>query len=241
MPGRCCANNGTKAILRVPAQAPGESTLTRAGTHLHDQSSIATRSPRTLRHISALLCVVHKRTDTSAARLFDCCSSGGSPIQYKTEQHLRSWRTLGEFGCATECHLSPTRFGRVFQGAGSRRQSERAWGRTSSMSHALNAMRHRPLIWSHKRMGRLTRDDETGVFATSVCSEYFRFIQSARKIPRNATRPTVFKEVFSKSPQSAGRRTLQTNGAYEVGQLTLKDTAIECLRCRVPYPGAPRT
>ena len=71
-------------------------------------------------------------------------------------------------------------------------------------------------------MAGIIRDDEGGVFATSACSEYLRFIQSTRKIPRNATHPTVLRKVFSKSSQSAGRRALQTNGACEVQQLTVQ-------------------
>ena len=71
-------------------------------------------------------------------------------------------------------------------------------------------------------MAGIIRDDEGGVFATSACSEYLRFIQSTRKIHRNATRPTVLRRVLSKSSQSAGRRALQTNGACEVQELTVQ-------------------
>ena len=52
--------------------------------------------------------------------------------------------------------------------------------------------------------------------------EYFRFIQSTRKLLRKATHPTVFRKVFSKSSQSSGLRALQTKGAYVVSQMTFQ-------------------
>ena len=49
---------------------------------------------------------------------------------------------------------------------------------------ASNILESVTLMWSQRRMAGKIRDDEGGVFATSASSEYFRFIQSRRKTPR---------------------------------------------------------
>ena len=165
-----------------------ESTLTRA---VHCQSGIATGSPRTFRHITALPCALHRCTDTNAARLSDTCFPAVLIQNLFTGESDRDV-LLQILVAQQNDRLSPTERGPkqstqrcLAQGSVQRRK--RAQWRNQSSSGAIclvlhkfvcpvhfHAMRHRTfssrsLFCDHTSAWQgITRDDEGGAFATSA-------------------------------------------------------------------------
>ena len=97
------------------------------------------------------------------------------------------------------------------------------------MSCAPNARQSVTLRRSHRRMSGTTRDDEGGVFATSACSEYFRFRHPAT--PRARVQERV-QQVFAVCWLTSLANERCVRGLTTHPPRTPQQSV---------YPGAPRT